>query len=184
MGRRDIYIYIYIWPNPWTTSFGRGKRDLMGMRWMVVCFFVFGIRMYHTNGRFLFAPGFKERNAQMISNLESPRNNIKSCKNPYGWKEVMWVKLSFPMNYELVMQFHTGSKQDGASFFTKKTRISLMRCFCPTCFCCTTAKSRGEFLPQAKTIKLPAGKKASAAAFQPTPKFTSLCKAKTVWGGL
>lgn len=138
----------------------------------------------YTNGRFFSAPGFKERNAQMISNLESPRNNIKSCKNPYGWKEVMWVKLSFPMNYELVMQFHTGSKQDGAGFFTKKSRISLMRCFCPACFCWTTAKSRGEFLPQAKTIKLPAGKKASAAAFQPTPKFTSLCKAKTVWGGL
>jgi len=43
----------------------------------------------YTNGRFFSAPGFKERNAQMISNLESPRNNIKSCKNPYGWKEVM-----------------------------------------------------------------------------------------------
>ena len=33
-----------------------------------------------------------------------------------------------------------------------------------------------ELIQEAKTIKLPAGKKASAAAFQPTPKFTSLCK--------
>jgi hypothetical protein len=30
---------------------------------------------------------------------------------------------------------------------------------------------------KAKSIKLPAGKKPGAAAFQPTPKFTSLCKA-------
>ncbi|CAK9084712.1 unnamed protein product [Durusdinium trenchii] len=33
-----------------------------------------------------------------------------------------------------------------------------------------------ELILEAKTIKLPAGKKPSAAAFQPTPKFTSLCK--------
>eukprot|EP00931_Biecheleriopsis_adriatica_P090593 TRINITY_DN64557_c0_g1_i1.p1 TRINITY_DN64557_c0_g1~~TRINITY_DN64557_c0_g1_i1.p1 ORF type:complete len:529 (+),score=138.97 TRINITY_DN64557_c0_g1_i1:76-1662(+) len=33
-----------------------------------------------------------------------------------------------------------------------------------------------DLVQEAKTIRLPAGKKASTAALQPTPKFTSLCK--------
>lgn len=33
-----------------------------------------------------------------------------------------------------------------------------------------------ELITEAKTMKLPAGKKASTAALQPSPKFTSLCK--------
>ncbi|CAJ1336798.1 unnamed protein product, partial [Effrenium voratum] len=33
-----------------------------------------------------------------------------------------------------------------------------------------------DLITEAKTIKLPAGKKASTAALQPSPKFTSLCK--------